>query len=76
MLAFKLLLGLFVIGISVYSLITGDDSYVLWNQLMLAILMFLLGWTDWKEDKKRSGSLSMAVGIVIFLLFFHSIVQR
>ncbi|WP_053363059.1 hypothetical protein [Bacillus sp. FJAT-27251] len=75
MLAFKLLLGLFVIGISVYSLITGDVSYVLWNQLMLAILMFLLGWTDWREDKKRSGSLSMAVGIVIFLLFIHSIMQ-
>jgi hypothetical protein len=72
MLALKLLLGLFVIWISIYSLLSGDSSYVVWNQLMLAILMFLLGWADWREEKKKSGLLSIAAGIVIFLLFIQS----
>lgn len=68
----KIMLGVIVIGLSVYSLITGDRSVIPWAQLFISILMLILGWTEFKEDKRKSGFLAMGVGIFLFIVFIYT----
>ncbi|SEN20473.1 Protein of unknown function [Mesobacillus persicus] len=68
----KIMLGVIVICLSVYSVITGDHSVIPWAQLFISILMLVLGWTEFKEEKRKSGFLSMGVGIFLFIVFIYT----
>ncbi|MCM3584197.1 hypothetical protein M3182_00335 [Mesobacillus maritimus] len=66
----KVGLAVVVLNLSVYSIIAEHQFAFTWTQILIAILIFILGYAEYKEEKMISGMFAMALGAILILLLF------
>ncbi|MDN4494482.1 YczI family protein [Ureibacillus aquaedulcis] len=69
----RLILAIIVCALSGYSLLTGEFGPMPYSLLLLGVMIFLTGITEYREKRKVTGILSFISGTFCFFVGIYTI---